>query len=314
MAKSIKSVSVYAPATVANIACGFDVMGLAIVEPGDTVDVQLNTSGELRIRRITGDGGKLSLAPEKNTVAVSIEAMLRFMNVQTGFDIFLRKRMPLGSGLGSSAASSVAGVVAANELLGRPFRREQLVHFAMEGERVACGSAHADNVAPCLLGGIVLIRSYDPLDIIALPVPPQLYVVVVHPHVEVMTRDSRAVLPQKISLNTGITQWANTAAFVAGLAKSDYELIGRAVEDHVAEPARASLIPAFYDVKDAALLKGALACSISGSGPSVFALARGKSDAGKVAAAMKKVYQHLKIRSDVFISPVNKKGARVLTR
>ncbi|MBK9542195.1 MAG: homoserine kinase [Bacteroidetes bacterium] len=310
--KKNKSVRVFAPATVANLACGFDVMGLAIDEPGDFIEITKNDRSEIRIVKMTGDGGKLSRDADKNTASVSVAAMMRYMESTQGFDIVLKKNMPLGSGLGSSAASSAAAVVAANELLGRPFDRESLVHFAMEGERVACGSAHADNVAPCILGGIVLIRSYDPLEIISLPVPNQLYVVVVHPHVEVLTRVARAVLPKEISLKTGITQWANTAAFVAGLYQSDYSLISRSVEDHVAEPARADLIPHFYTVQEAALLKGALACSISGSGPSVFALTKGAKQAALVAAEMKKVFRQHKTKCDVFVSAVNKKGVRIL--
>lgn len=310
--KKSKIVRVFAPATVANLACGFDVMGLAINSPGDFVEMKMNDSSSLRIVKLTGDGGKLSRDASKNTSSVAVSAMLKYMNSRQGFDIVLKKNMPLGSGLGSSAASSAAAVVAANELLGKPFSREQLVHFAMEGERVACGSAHADNVAPCILGGIVLIRSYDPLDIVSLPVPSQLHVVVVHPHVEVLTRDARAVLPQEISLKTGIIQWANTAALVSGLYSSDYKLISRAVEDHVAEPARAALIPHFYSVQEAALLKGALACSISGSGPSIFALTQGKKKAEEVASEMKNVFRKHKTKCDVFISAVNKKGVRVL--
>lgn len=311
--KGNRSVRVFAPATVANLACGFDVMGLAINAPGDFVEMKKNDLHEIRIVKMTGDGGKLSRDADKNTAGVSVAAMMRYMELNQGFDIVLKKQMPLGSGLGSSAASSAAAVFAANELMGRPFEKSALVHFAMEGERVACGSAHADNVAPCLLGGIVLIRSYDPLDIISLPVPSNLHVVVVHPHVEVLTRDSRAVLPQEIKMKTGITQWANTAAFVAGLFQSDYQLISRAVEDHVAEPARAALIPHFYAVQEAALLKGALACSISGSGPSIFALTQGAAKANLVAAEMKKVFRKHKTACDVFVSPVNKKGTRVIT-
>lgn len=309
MAKKFEhSISVFAPATVANLACGFDVMGLAIDSPGDEVRVEFNRTKEIRIRRITGDGGKLSSDPVKNTAAVSIQALIDDLHIDQGFDVYIKKQMPLGSGLGSSAASSVAGVFAANELLGRPYSRRELVPFAMEGERIACGSAHADNVAPSMMGGIVLIRSYQPLDIISLPVPKKLMVVVVHPEVEVLTKDSRAVLPRKIDMSTGISQWANTAAFTAGLFANDFDLIARSVVDHVAEPYRASLIPHFEDVKSAALFSGALACSISGSGPSVFALAEGKKDAGEIAYAMKYQFKKNKIKCTAFISSVNMKG------
>jgi homoserine kinase len=305
-------IKVFAPATVANLACGFDVMGLAIDQPGDEVIVELNDSGKLRIVKITGDDGKLSLDPKKNTVTVSILNMLKKMGREVGADITLNKKMPLGSGLGSSAASSVAGVFAMNELLGKPFSRKELVPFAMEGERIACGSAHADNVAPCMLGGIVLIRSYEPLDIISLPVPKNLYLALVHPHVEVMTRDSRAVMPKKIDLKTGISQWANTAALVAGLFTSDYALIGRSVVDHVAEPERAGLLPHFTGLKKLVLQSGALACSISGSGPSVFALCDNKNKAVSIAATMKKFYDRKKINSETFVSKINNEGVKII--
>ncbi|MFN8166958.1 MAG: homoserine kinase [Bacteroidia bacterium] len=305
-------ITVFAPATVANLACGFDVMGLAVDAPGDEVTVEMTDKKEVRVKTITGDGGRLSKAAEKNTASVAIIALNEDLHIDQGFDITIRKKMPLGSGLGSSAASAVAGVFAANELLGRPFSRQELVPFAMMGEKMACGAAHADNVAPSMLGGIVLIRSYNPLDIISLPVPENLAVAVVHPHVEVLTRDARAVIPKKIDLHTGIAQWANTAALTAGLFSSDYDLIARSVVDMVAEPNRAKLIPCFDQVKETAYNEGALACSISGSGPSIFALCEGMDSAKHVASKMKRVFTGSKIKSDVFVSFVNTKGARIV--
>ena len=250
----------------------------------------------------------------KNTASVAIQALCDDLHIDQGFDVSIKKKMPLGSGLGSSAASAVAGVFAANELLGRPFSRQELVPFAMMGEKMACGAAHADNVGPSMMGGIVLIRSYAPLDIISLPVPKKLCMVVVHPHVEVLTRDARAVIPQKIALEEGIAQWANTAALTAGLFQSNFDLIARSVEDHIAEPNRASLIPCFYEVKTAALYEGALACSISGSGPSIFAMCEGMASAKVVAAAMKKQFTKAKIKSDVYISSVNTKGVMIVKK
>lgn len=305
-------ITVFAPATVANIGCGFDSMGLAIDAPGDELTLEINHEKKLRIRKITGDHKKLSLDPKKNTAGVAIQALLDEMEINQGFDICIAKKMPLGSGLGSSAASSVAGAFAANELLGQPFRREELVRFAMEGERVASGAAHADNAGPSMLGGIVLIRSYNPLEVISLAVPDKLIVVVVHPDLELLTKNSRAVLPKTISLTDGIAQWSNTAALVAGLYTNNYSLIGRAVSDRIAEPYRASLIPSFNDVKASAIIKGALACNISGSGPSVFALVEGKSKAAEIAKTMKNAFAKAKIKSTAYISPVNKKGARVI--
>ena len=307
-----KKITVFAPATVANIGCGFDSMGLAIDSPGDELRLELNNEKKIRIRKISGDHKKLSLDPKKNTVSVSIQALLNTLEINQGFDIYLSKKMPLGSGLGSSAASSVAGVFAANELLGQPFRKMDLVPFAMAGEKLASGTAHADNAAPSLLGGIVLIRSYDPLEVISLAVPDKLIVVVVHPDVVLLTKNSRAVLPKSISLKDGIAQWSNTAALVAGFYTNDFSLIGRSVSDRIAEPHRASLIPCFKDVKASAIIKGALACNISGSGPSVFAFAVGKSKAAEIAKAMRSAFSKAKIKSTAYISPVNKRGARII--
>jgi len=308
----ISEIKVFAPATAANLACGFDVFGLALAAPGDFVQMRLNNSHAIRILKISGDHGMLSMNPDENTVSVSVRALLDKLEIKQGFDIILRKKMPLGSGMGSSAASAVAGVFAANQLLGQPFSKTELVRFAMEGERIACGSAHADNVGPSMLGGICLVRSNDPLDIISLPVPPQLFVVLVHPHINVLTRDSRAVLPAAVPLKAATSQWANTAAFVAGLFNNDYSLIGKSVVDHVAEPHRARLIPGFDEVKKAALENGALACSISGSGPSVFALVKGEAGCQKLARAMRKGFSSLNIGSEVYISRVNKKGVSIV--
>ncbi len=311
MKKKEKDIKVFAPATVANLACGFDVMGLALHEPGDELTLRMNDSGRLRITKISGDSGRLPLDPGLNTATVSIMNLLRTLGSKAGADISLKKKMPLGSGLGSSAASSVAGVFAMNEALGRPLTRMELLPFAMEGERIACGSAHADNVAPCLLGGIILIRSYNPLEVLSLPVPSELYLAVVHPHAEVLTRDARAVLPKKINLKTGISQWANTAALVSGFYTSDYGLIGRSMQDFVAEPARSGLLPFFPELKELVMDHGALACSISGSGPSVFAVCKGKKSASLIARQMKNFYSRKKTGSEVFVSKVNTGGVRV---
>jgi homoserine kinase len=305
-----KKITVFAPATVANLGCGFDAMGLAIDAPGDELTLEINTLKSLRIRKISGDQKKLSYDPLKNTASVAIQSLLETLEINQGFDIYLKKKMPLGSGLGSSAASAAAGAYAVNELLGRPFSKMELVRFAMAGEKIASGAAHADNAAPSLLGGIVLIRSYEPLEIISLPVPDKLLIVVVHPDVEVLTKNARAVLPKNIPMKDGIAQWSNTAALVAGLYSKDYELIGRAITDHVAEPYRAGLIPCFSEVKLAALSHGALGCSISGSGPSVFALCKGQKTAESIAKAMQKEFSKKKIKSVSYISGVNRKGVK----
>ncbi len=311
--KLIKNkVSVFAPATVGNIACGFDTMGLAINLPGDIVRLERNTNKKLIIKEITGDNGKLSYDVKKNTVSVSINAYFKKTGINQGFDIYLSKNMPLGSGLGSSAASSVAGVYAASLLTGNKISKKELIPFAMEGERIACGTAHADNVAPCMLGGITLIRNNNPLEVISLPCPEKLYVVVVHPHVEVLTKDARAVLKKEIPLAVAAQQWANTAGLVAGLYTNDYELIGRSTVDLVAEPNRARLIPQFYNVKKAALDNGALACSISGSGASLFAFSKGLKNAKTSGMAMEAVFHKATIKTELYISLINTAGATII--
>jgi homoserine kinase len=305
-------VSVFAPATVANLACGFDIFGLAIEGLGDEVTVSFNKSDQIKIKKITGFGKNLPLYAKLNTASVAIQAMLNELDEKRGIDIVLKKNMPLSSGLGSSASSAASAVYAANVLLGNPFSKMQLIKFAMEGERIACGTAHADNVAPSLMGGIVLIRATNPLEVIELPVPKKLSVVVIHPHVELKTKDSRAALPKNIPLKTATQQWGNTAAFVASLFKSDFALMKNAVIDLVAEPHRSKLIPQFNEVKQAAMANGALACSISGSGPSIFALCN--KNENEIAKAMQAEFKKVKIKSDVFVSPVNTKGATVLDK
>ncbi|MCU0428850.1 MAG: homoserine kinase [Cytophagaceae bacterium] len=307
-----KSIKVFAPATVANVTCGFDVLGFAVNSPGDEVIIRKRNKPGILITKITGDEGKLTKNPEENTVSVSILKMLDKLDSQQGFEIELHKKMPLGSGLGSSSASTVAGVFAANELLGQPFKQQELLPFAMEGERVACGSAHADNVAPALLGGFVVVRSYTPLDVVKIPTPPKLFASIIHPHIEVRTKDARSVLRKDLSLHDAIKQWGNVAGLVSGLLLSDYSLIGRSMHDVVAEPYRSALIPGYYEVKQSALDAGALGAGISGSGPSVFALSDSEKTANKVAQAMSKAFHELDIDNDIFVSKINEKGPVIL--
>jgi len=306
--KKNKAIRVFAPASVSNLGCGFDVFGLALEMPGDEVTVKWSTSGKTFIHKIVGAGTSLPLDVDLNTAGVAVKELLQATGEKRGMEISIKKKMPLGSGLGSSAASAVAAAYAANILLGKPFSKKELIPFVMEGERMACGSGHADNAAPSMLGGIVLVRSLNPLEVIQLPVPKKLSIVVVHPHVELLTRDSRAALNKNVPLKTATMQWANTAALVAALYENDLPALGRSVTDYVAEPVRAKLIPSFHSVKEAALLAGALACSISGSGPSVFALCN--NDEKAVASAMRKAFLKSGIRSDVYISKVNTAGAR----
>ena len=308
----MKSIKVFASATVSNVACGFDIMGFPIEKPGDEVIVKLKKSTGVVITKITGDNGRLSLNPKKNTAGVSVLAFLKHIKSKQGVEIELHKKMPLGSGLGSSAASSTGSVFGLNELLGNPLSAMDLLPFAMEGERVACGSAHADNVAPCLLGGFVLIRSYDPLDVIKISVPKNLYCTVIHPHIEVRTEDARKILRKEISLSDAIIQWGNIAGLVAGLMKSDYSLIGRSLEDVIVEPVRSILIPGFEKIKQSVKKTGALGFSISGSGPSLFALSNSKKIANDVGKVMLSEFDLLKIDSEVYVSKVSENGPIII--
>lgn len=304
------SVKVFAPATVANVACGFDVLGFALDAPGDTVIAKKNHSGKLSISKIH-NGDNLSTNPEENVVTVAVQAMLEHLNSSIGIDFELFKGVKPGSGIGSSAASSSAAVVATNYLLGEPLSREELVAFAMKGEELASGTAHADNVAPSVCGGFTLVRSYSPLDVIKLDSPDNLWCTVIHPQIEVKTRDARRVLRGGIDLKKAITQWGNVGGLVAGLSKGDYQLIGRSLVDVVIEPIRSILIPGYQDIKDACLAAGALGCSISGSGPSIFTLCEGEETALAVKEAMAKVYEHYGVDFDIHVSQINSGGARI---
>lgn len=308
----MESIKVFAPATVANVACGFDVLGFAVANPGDEVILKLKSKPGVEITSITGDEGRLSKDSEKNTVGVSINHFLNHIQSKQGVSIILNKKMPLGSGLGSSAASAVAGVFAVNELIGSPMKQEDLLPFAMEGERLACGSAHADNVAPSLLGGFVLIRSYQPLDVIKIPTPAGLYCTIIHPHVEVQTKDARDILRKNIPMTSAIVQWGNVGGLIAGLMMSDYGLIGRSMQDVIVEPVRAILIPGFNEVKEAALQAGAIGCGISGSGPSLFALSKSEATAILVGEMMKEKFNNIHIGSEVYVSQINNSGPVVM--
>jgi homoserine kinase len=302
-----KAINIFSPATVANVACGFDVLGFALNSPGDEISIALNDSGGIELHDETPY--KLPLSPEKNVAAVALQSMLNALQSKQGFTItFLSKIMP-GSGVGSSAASSAAGVFGANELLGRPFTRRQLVEFAMQGEKAASGSAHADNVSPALMGGFTLVRSYAPLDVIPIPSPP-IFAAVVHPQIEVRTSDSRKILRQEVSIKKAVEQWGNVAGLVAGLFTNDYDLISRSLHDVIVEPVRALLIPEFYAIKQAAIEAGALGCSISGSGPSMFALSKDEETAQTVAQAMRYGFDRVGIETHTFVSPINREGVR----
>lgn len=306
------SIKVFASATVANVTCGFDVLGFAVSNPGDEIILKPNNVGKTRIIEILGDGGKLPKDPTQNTASVSIDSYLNHIESSQGFDIYLEKKMPLGSGLGSSAASSVAGVFAANALMGSPLSSIELLSFAMEGERLACGSAHADNVAPALMGGMVLVRSYDPLDVIPIPVKVPLYVSLVHPQISIATKDAREILKKQVLLKEAVKQWGNIAGLVVGLMQGDLSLVSRSMQDVIVEPVRSILIPGFDLVKAVAMESGALGCGISGSGPSIFALSPDMETAEAVGNKMFEVFQSLDIMSEVYISGINAEGPKIL--
>jgi homoserine kinase len=308
-----KEVRVFAPATVANVACGYDVLGFAINAPGDEVVVRHSDKPGLRITKITGDDGKLPKTVEGNTAGVAALDLLRHLGMtDRGIEMEIHKKMPFGSGLGSSAASAVAGVYAVNKLIGEPLSKKQLLPFAMTGEASADGAYHADNVGPSLLGGIVFIRSNQELDIAQLPVPKDLYAAVVHPDIEILTKVAREILPTEIPLDNATQQIGNLGGLICGLIQEDYGMISRSIHDVIAEPRRQKLIPEFYAAKRAALSNGALGFSISGAGPSVFALCEGEATAKKVAAAVADVFTKIGLTNQPYVSPINQQGVHVI--
>jgi homoserine kinase len=303
-------IKLFCPATIANLSCGFDVLGLCLATAGDEMIIRKSDIKGVRITKIVG--ANLPMETESNVSGVAALAMLEEVETEFGFEIEIYKNIKAGSGIGSSAASSAGAVFGINELLGRPFTRKELVKFAMQGEKLASGNAHADNVAPCLLGGFTLVRSSNPLDIIKIDSPSELYATVVHPQIELKTSDARSVLKQTVSLKSAITQWGNVGGLVAGLYTNDYELIGRSLHDEIIEPVRSLLIPCFDLIKKTAYENGALGSGISGSGPSIFALSKGKETAEKIAKAMSAVYDEINLPYEIHVSKVNADGVTVV--
>ena len=304
-------IKIFCPATIANLNCGFDVLGLCLDGIGDEMIIRKVNEKGIRITKITG--ADLPLETEKNVAGVAALAIVNAANPDCGFEIEIHKKIKAGSGIGSSSASAAGAVFGINELLGKPFTRHELVDFAMKGEALASGCEHADNVAPCVLGGFTLVRGYNPLDVIKIESPSEIYAVVLHPQIEVKTSDSRAVLSPTVALKDAITQWGNVGGFIAGLYTKDYELIGRSLQDVIIEPLRKRLIPNFEEVKNAALQNGALGSGISGAGPSIFALCKGQIFAEKVAYAMSNSYLNTGIAFDIHISKVNDEGVKTIT-
>ncbi|GAA4321266.1 homoserine kinase [Pontixanthobacter gangjinensis] len=301
---------VFAPATVANLSCGFDVLGCCLDTVGDEMKISKNDLGQVRITKITGQD--LPMEADNNVAGVAVKALLKDLKSGQGFDIEIDKRIKPGSGIGSSAASSAGAVFAVNRLLGEPYTSKELISFAMQGEFLASGNAHADNVAPALLGGFSLVRSYCPLEVLSLPVPSELRMVVLHPLIEIKTRDSRSIIKQNISLKSAINQWGNLGALVSALYTEDYDLLGRSLKDEIVEPVRSILIPYFNELDKLSKKNGALGFGISGSGPSVFALCRGDENAENVKAAIQDYYSKKEINFELHLSGINKSGVRII--
>lgn len=303
-------VRIFCPATIANVSCGFDVLGLCLDNVGDEMVITRTLEKGIRITEITG--ADLPLDAAQNVAGAAAQSLIDVLHPAFGFDIAIHKKIKAGSGIGSSAASAAGAVFAVNHLLGNPLTRAELVYYAMQGEKLASGSAHADNAAPALLGGFTLVRSYDPLDIIRIDAPEELYVAVIHPQIELKTKDARAVLKDTVGFKESIIQCGNLAGLISGLYTADYDLIGRSLHDEIVEPLRAPLIPHFAAMKQAALGAGALGAGISGSGPSVFALTKGEESAGKAAGAMAEAMKGTGIDCEVHVSKINPDGIRIL--
>lgn len=307
-------IAAYAPATVSNVACGFDVLGFALDEPGDVVMAEPGDGPGVTIVAIEGDEGRLPTDTKRNTAGAAVAALLDHLQTTRGVRLTIHKGLPLESGIGSSGASAVAAVVAVNELLGRPVSTDVLLACAMSGEQAGCGAAHPDNVAPALLGGFVLARQAWPPDVVRLPVPDGLACALLHPRLTVHTGESRALLGDTVPLKDAVRQWGNLGALVAALFTGDRALLSRSLEDVIAEPRRSALVPGFHAVKAAALAAGALGCSLSGSGPSMFALAASLEGAARAGEAMQRAFAEASdAGSDLFVSAVGRAGARIVT-
>jgi len=305
----MKQITIHAPATVANLVCGFDVLGMCLNEPYDIMEVKLLDRKQVIVT--SANGYDLPADPSQNTAGAPLLSLLEEINRQVGFEVKINKQIKPGSGIGSSAASAAGAVVAANHLLGNIFSREDMVRFAMVGEKVASGVKHADNITPCIYGGITLIRSIFPLDIVGIP-SPDLYVTVVHPQIEVRTSDARQILRKEVLLKDAIKQWGNIGGLVAGFMKNDYDLIGRSMEDVIIEPVRSMLIPGFDEIKQKCKNAGALGGGISGSGPSIFMLSKDESTAKRLKEVMKEIYDRIGLLHHIYVTTINKEGVRIV--
>ena len=303
-------IKIFCPASVANMSCGFDVLGFCLSPVGDEMVIRKTNSPGVKITKI--EGQDLPLDVKKNVAGVAAEALLKAHPAQTGFEIEIYKNIKAGSGIGSSAASAAGAVFGINELLNRPFTAHELIAFAMEGEALASGAAHADNVAPVLMGGITLVRTVDPVDVIKLPSPNELTAVILHPKIELKTLHAREIIKKNVTMEKAIQQWGNLGAFVSALFNEDYDLISRSLKDEIVEPMRSLLIPEFDSLKKASIDAGALGFGISGSGPSVYALTKGMETAHKVSDVINQIISSIGIDFEIHISEINKQGIKIL--
>jgi homoserine kinase len=308
-----QEITAFAPASVSNVACGFDIMGFALDRPGDTVSVRFVNAPGVHIKNITGSTSSISSDPQRNTAAAPVAALLKHSGTKRGVEIEIAKGVPVGGGIGSSAASAVAAAVACNALLELNLTKEELLPFAIEGEKIASEAVHVDNLAPSLWGGFILVRGYHPIDIVHIKSPQNIWCTIIHPHLEIETKESRKILPKQIPLADLVTQTGNAAGLIAGLLTEDYALIGRSLQDVVAEPARMHLIPGFKAMKVAAIEAGAIGCSISGSGPSVFAISTTNESAKAAGAAMGRILDSLGCAHTIFVSGISGAGAKVIS-
>lgn len=303
----MNEVKVFSPATVSNVVCGFDCLGFALGEPRDEMTIAI--IDEQRVSITNKDSYGLPSDPNANVAGIALQALIDDARIDHGFQITSSKTIKPGSGIGSSAASAVAAVFGANRLLVDPYTNEELIAFAMKGEAFASGAIHADNIAPCIYGGFVLVRSVEPLDVVKLKYPP-LYATVIHPQIEIKTSEARAMLPKEVPLKSAVRQWSNLGSLVAGLSNGDLGLVRRSLEDVIIEPVRKSLIPRFDELRAACLEAGTLGGGISGSGPSVFMLSETLETANDVEAAMSDVYRKTGIQFNTYVSGIDSKGVR----
>ncbi len=307
----MNQIKIFAPASVANVSCGFDVLGFCLEPVGDQMLIRKTNSSGIKITKI--EGQNLPLDVKKNVAGVAAEALLKAHPTKSGFEIEIYKNIKAGSGIGSSAASAAGAVYGINELLGKPYTSHDLISFAMEGEGMASGTVHADNVAPVLMGGITLVRSIDPVDVIKLPIPKALTAVVLHPKIELKTMHAREIIKKNVTMEKAIQQWGNLGAFVSALYNEDYDLMSRSLKDEIVEPMRSMLIPEFESLKKASIQAGAIGFGISGSGPSVYALTKGIDGAKKIHSAINEVISSIDIDYEIHISKINEQGIKILT-